>query len=237
LTVRLLGLISSYREGPLIQHAIRTALEACDHVYVLEGPAGEPLQADVPASELGPYRDQVKYAAGRWRTDARKRTAMLEWAHTFTGPTWALWLDADEVLVNGAYLRDWLQLMQWQDETNADPEPNARCPLRLVEVDGSVSISLVKCVRTDLIRDYRVSIAEATGLDGQPARAGNFHDTIDRYLAIDRERTAKLEQGYLYWPPGPAPLDPYIVHRSILRHPARAGLRMNEQEAAEIAKR
>lgn len=236
--MRLLGLISSYKEGRLIQHAARTALESCDAVYVLEGPAGPPLEADVPPTELGPLLERVELDAGVWPTDAEKRNHLLRWARgpLPCEPTWGLWIDADEVLVNGPYLRDWLELLAWQDEESPGAPPNARCPLRLIEADGSVSVSLAKLVRLDLIDHYTISIAACVDLDGKLAKGGNFHDTIGRYLRLDPDRSEKLEQGYLYWPPGPAPLDPYLVHRSILRHPRRAGLRLNEQEAAQIAK-
>lgn len=234
--MRVVGLISSYKEGPLIQHAIRTAMEACDSVYVLEGPAGAPLEAEVPETELGDYSGRVQIDAGRWRSDARKRTVLLQWAQReYGGPLWGLWLDADEVLVNGEYLRDWLQLLTWQEQSGGGRAE--RCPLRLVELDGSISVTFAKLVRIDLVRSYEVSIAELLDEHGQIAKAGNFHDSFARYLDLDPGRAAKLGQGYLYWPPGPAPLDPYIVHRSSLRHPARAGLRMNEQEASELAHR
>lgn len=226
----IIGLVSTYLEGPTARHAIRTALQACDRVLVCEGPAGPPLDADVPETwRPDPHPGNLHWNSGRWRTDARKRTWMLDYAkRVWPEARWGLWLDGDEVLVNPEYLRDWTTL--------SDHRGDERLPLRLIELDGSVSITLVKLVRIDLIRSYTVSLANTTGPDGQAHSAGNFHDTMGRYLGVDRERAAKLEAGYLYVPPGPAPLDPYIVHRPLLRHPDRAGLRLNEQEAAEIAK-
>lgn len=212
---------------------------------MFEGPAGPPLEADCPPTDLGQYallakaalgrEEPIFYREGTWRSDARKRTAMLEYAHRFGEHVWVIWLDADELLVNGEWLRDWLQYLQWHDDTHPDEPPNARCPVKLIELDGSISTSLVKIVRADLIRDYTLSIANVTDLEGRPAAAGNFHAHIASYLSADPGRARKFEEGFLYWPPGPGPLDPFIVHRSMLRHPLRAGLRMNEQEARELA--
>ena len=229
----ILGLISTYKEGRLAYGAIRSALEACDHVYVLEGPAGEPLDAEVPETFLGEYADdpRVTFATGRWRTDAKKRTAMVEWAHRKSdGATWGLWLDCDEVLVNGQYLPDWLSHLGWMDET--DDVPTMRQPLRLVELDGSISVTYVKLIRIDLVSEYRVSIANLINTFGVEEKAGNLQEHVGPWL----DAHPQASKGYMYWPPGPGPLDPFIVHRSMLRHPARAGLRLHTQELTELAK-
>ncbi len=228
----IVGLISSYREGRTVQHAIRTALEACDKVIVVEGPAGPPLEADCPPTDLGAWADdpRVSYHEGRWRSDARKRTAILTNVRELPAPVWGLWLDADEVLVNGEYLRDWTDWIGWQDE--ADETPTMRIPLRLVELDGSISMCYVKLLRVDLVRSYELSIANLTNTHGITEQAGNLHEHISGWMRSH----PRAAEGFLYWPAGPAPCDPYIVHRSMLRHPNRAGLRLHEQEAQEIAR-
>ena len=150
----LLGLVSTYLDGNLAYHAVKSALVCCDQVLVLEGPCGDPLQAEVPATYLGELADDpcVTVQTGRWRTDAKKRTAMVEWAHRHaSGPTWGLWLDADEYLVNGEFLPDWLQYLTWMDER--DDTPTMRQPLRLVELDGSISMSYVKLVQIGRAHD------------------------------------------------------------------------------------
>ena len=227
----LFGLVSTYLDGNLAYHAVKSALACCDQVLVLEGPCGDPLQADVPATYLGELADdpRVTVQTGRWRTDAKKRTAMVEWAHRHaSGPTWGLWLDADEYLVNGEFLPDWLQYLTWMDER--DDTPTMRQPLRLVELDGSISMSYVKLVRVDLVREYRVSIANLVNQMGIEEKAGNLHEHIGPWMQAHQQAA----KGFLYWPPGPGPLDPFIVHRSMLRHPDRAGLRLHEQEAQEL---
>jgi hypothetical protein len=247
----IVALISTYLEGRQAQHAVRSALAACDRVIVVEGQAGPALPdaGKVPPTDLGGYSRRVNYHAGRWRSDAEKRTAMLEHIRHLQAPVWVLWLDGDEMLVNGEYLRDWVEHIQWRDELeraewikvaptrdlieqNA-PAPTMRIPLRLVELDGSISMSYVKLVRGDLVKSYDLSIANLINSAGIAEQAGNLHEHISGWMAAH----PRAGEGYLYWPPGPGPLDPFIVHRSLLRHPLRAGLRMNEQEAAEIAKR
>lgn len=225
----IVGLISTYLEGRTAQHAIRTALQACDRVIVCEGPAGPPLEVDVPPTDLGEYAadPRVTQLHGRWRTDARKRTWMLGAIRSFPKPVWGLWLDGDEVLINPEYLRDWTDWIAWND--NPD-QPTLRLPLRLVELDGSISMSYVKLLRVDLVKSYEVSISNLTNMVGIEERAGNLHEHLSGWAASH----PRAGEGYLYWPPGPAPCDPYIVHRSMLRHPARAGLRLHDQERVEL---
>lgn len=229
----IVGLLSAYKEGHTFRHALRSALAACDHVVVFDGPAGEPLEADVPESEYGDHdAARVTVQHGRWRTDARKRQAMLEWSKRYPAPTWGLWLDGDEVLVNPEYLRDWVQHVEWQDELEAKPSiPTARIPLRVVELGGAIQMNYAKLVRVDLIASYDVSIANVTNAAGVAERAGMLHEHIGGWLNAHPEAS----KGFLYWPPGPGPLDPFIVHRSMLRHPLRAGLRLHDQERVELA--
>lgn len=262
----IVALISTYLEGRTVQHAIRSALTACDRVIVVEGQAGPALPdaGKVPPTDLGDYAGLrglkdfspgVSYHAGRWGSDAEKRTAMLEHVRKLEPPVWVLWLDGDEVLVNGEYLRDWVDYIAWTDQLEREewlitrlgnskpvvgpytvppePAPTMRIPLRLVELDGSISMSYVKMIRGDLVQSYELSIANLTNTAGVGEQAGNLHEHISGWM----QKHPRAAEGYLYWPPGPAPLDPFIVHRSLLRHPLRAGLRMNEQEAEQIAAR
>src|ERR1700685_3236102 len=106
----IVGLCSSYLEGPLVQGAIRSLLAACDHVVVFEGPAGPPLEGNMPKSDFTPWthihmpdgkggyihsprtpdHPHLKIVRGSWKTDAKKRTAMIESLRPFTEPTWGV---------------------------------------------------------------------------------------------------------------------------------------------------
>jgi hypothetical protein len=237
-------MVSAYKEGGLLRGAL-DSLQAveCDRIYVYEGPAGDPLEAIVPASELPDWwvadDPRCAFHAGRWRTDARKRNEMLQQAkRDYPGVTWAVIVDGDEVLVNGGYLRDRLQALLWDDEAkgaragDVDNPPWARWPLHLVEHDGSISIITARVVRIDLLRSIDVSSSVVTNEHGVREGWGNYEARsavwIEGWLhAIDHGKM-------IAWPP--LPCEPHIVHRSNLRHPLRRGLRMSEQEAEEFAR-
>lgn len=237
-------MVSSYREGRLVRTAIGSLLEVgLDHLYIYEGPAGDPLEADVPDSDLHGVDglDFVTVHEGRWRTDGRKRNEMLQAAkadHDGLDPLWAVVVDADEVLVNGKYLRDRLEWIGWEDEARGasialpNNPPMARWPLRLIESEGSMSLITARVFRADLLRSIDHSSSVVTNVAGVRDGWGNFAEVskiwIERWLeAIDRG-------AMIAWPPFTT--EPHIVHRSNLRHPARRGLRMSVQEQVEFAK-
>ncbi len=230
----LLGLVSSYLEGELLRGAVESLLEArCDQVLCLEGPAGEPIEADVPASDLGAALERrVTLRSGRWRTDARKRQAMLEWAHAqkVEGETlWGVIVDADEVLVNGRYLRDWLLRLDYHEQLNPEAQYLGR-PLRLMELDGSLAWLRGRLLRLDRITKYKVSTSVFETTQGLYTNAGNLEDS---YTDWARPRAVYLEGDRMVVRP-PLPTEPFLVHRSLLRHPLRSGLRMHEQERSEL---
>lgn len=233
--MKILGMCSSYMEGALVQGAIRSLLTACDHVLVMEGPAGPPVEG-CPPSELGLPYNRVTIQEGRWRTDARKRQAMLEWAqrwHTDPHvPLWGVIVDADEVLFNGEYVRDWLQALVWAEE--ADPTRQTEFlgkPLRLIELDGGVSWARARLLRLDRIRTYEVSTSMFTNHRGIRHGEGNVPD---KYSEWAEPRASYFEGDVMLCHP-PIPGEPHLLHRSGLRHPARRGVRMHEQEASELA--
>lgn len=247
--MKVVGMISAYKEGRLVRAAIASLLEVeLDRLYLFEGPAGEPLEGDAPESEypaaveapplLAPF--PVTFHRGRWRTDGRKRNEMLQRAKAdFPGePVWAVVVDGDEVLINGRYLRDRLQSILWNDEARGasiatpDNPPMARWPLHLVEHEGSMSLITARVFRADLLRSIDHSSSVVTNVGGIQDGWGNYaavsQEWLNRWLAA-------VDAGKMIaWPP--LPTEPYLVHRSNLRHPARRGLRMSEQEQVEFAK-
>lgn len=240
-------MVSSYREGRLVRAAIGSLLEVgLDRLYVFEGPAGDPLDDAVPESDLHGI-DELDFATvhrGRWRTDGRKRDAMLQRAkhdHAAlgeTGPLWAVVVDADEVLVNGRYLRDRLEWIGFEDSHRGasialpNNPPMARWPLRLIEHDGGMSLITARVFRADLLRSIDHSSSVVTNVAGIQDGWGNFAEVskiwIEGWLAaIDRG-------AMIAWPPFTT--EPHLVHRSNLRHPLRRGLRMSDQETVEFAR-
>ena len=246
--VRIVGLISSYLEGDLLAGAMRSLDKiGLDDLIVYEGPAGEPLDlsgvpGDLNLGSVFPRGIEHVSKHGRWRTDARKRDEMLKAAkerslrHQLTGPIWGVWLDGDEILVHGEYLRDQLQAVVWDDEAAlaADPEatPTIRRPLWVQEFEGSMGLTGSRVVRLDLIRSIDISISVVTNERGIEEAWGNTNPDARLWtemwmMAVDKGRM-------IAWPP--ISCQPHIVHRSNLRHPVRRGLRLHEQELVELKK-
>jgi hypothetical protein len=249
----IVGLCSSYLEGPLVQGAIRSLLAACDRVVVFEGPAGAPLDQDVPASDFSSWKipgldqlplvvpsdvwgkNEIGFFYGKWQTDAKKRTAMVESLRPFTEPTWGVWLDGDEVLRNPEYMRDWLQYFDWQEEETG--KRNMGWPIKIVEMDGSVAVVQAKVMRIDRLDSFSVSSSVFKNALGQLDARGNYRASISDFpLKAHLEQIADPDGGFMFSWDSFAMFEPYIIHRSRLRHPRRTGLRLHEQEAVEIAK-
>lgn len=148
------------------------------------------------------------------------------------GPLWGVWLDGDELLAHGEYLRDRLQAILWNDEADGTGRPTIHAPLWVVEADGSMAVTTGRLVRLDLIRSYDISVSVVTNSRGIEEGFGNRQTDARLWLEVWMRA---VETGrMLAWPPGP--LEPCIVHRSGLRHPARRGLRLHRQEADELRK-
>ena len=248
-------MVSTYREGNLARAAIRSVLEVeLDALYVFEGPAGDPLEnedelpatwlpaaTDTPDGFVAPWPDtRVIVHRGRWRTDARKRNEMLQRAKADypDGPLWAVVVDADEVLVNSAYLRDRLEWILANDQhrgasiATPDNPPMARWPLRLIEHEGSISLITARVFRADLLRSIDHSSSVVTNVAGVRDGWGNHAEVSKVWIEL---WLAAIDKGAMIaWPP--LPCEPCLVHRSNLRHPGRARLRMSDQETVEFAR-
>jgi len=243
--VNVVGMVSSYREGRLSRAAIESLLEVeLDALYVFEGPAGPPLEheADLPETWLPESVDgcRVVVHRGRWRTDGRKRNEMLQRAKADypDGPLWAVVVDADEVLANGRYLRDRLEWIVASDRQRGasvalpNNPPMARWPLRLIETDGAISLITARVFRADLLRSIDHSTSVVTNVAGVRDGWGNHAELSKVWIEL---WLAAIDKGAMIaWPP--LPCEPCLVHRSSLRHPGRAGLRMSDQETAEFAR-
>lgn len=236
------GFCSSYREGWLVRNALGSLLDVgLDRCYLWEGPAGDELADDAPESDMGAYARHPKLLRhdGRWRTDGRKRNDWLQRVRRDfpDGPVWAVVVDADEILVNGRYLRDRLEWIMAEDAhrgasiATPDNPPMARWPLHIVEHEGSMSVVTARVFRVDLVRTIDHSSSVITNASGVQEGWGNFAATSQAW--IQRWLDAIDHGAMIAWPP--LPCEPYLVHRTHLRHPARRGLRMSVQEQRELA--
>lgn len=212
----------------MLATAIRS-LEALDGVLVFEGPVegNEPdgTPSVIPHESTAQRKGMLTTVGGTWETDAAKRTAMLNYAkRKWQGELWGLWLDGDEVLIWGEYLRDWL----WRVVQQGDPgNPVGGWPLALVELDGSTTLCMGKLVRLDLIRSYLISSSWIELVTGERRTVGNvpYWDPVDGALQHD-------EDGRPHWRARP-PLqgEPHLLHRHFLRDVSRKVERQHLAEA------
>lgn len=236
--MKIVGLCSTYCEGSLTLGAIRS-LEAVglDDLLVYEGAAGDPLS--LPA-DLASEFDCSSWSTGwrgvhrgRWRTDGRKRDEMLQEAKRRNpGVTWGVWLDGDEILVHGEYLRNILQAVVWNDEHDGTGIPTIHWPMRVIEADGSISVTTGRLFRVDQVASVDISVSVITNANGIEEGWGNHPE--DARLWIEMWMRAIDTGRMIAWPP--LPCEPAIYHRSNLRHPLRRGLRLHEQESVELRK-
>lgn len=210
----------------MLETAVRS-LAPLDHVLIYEGPV-EDNPGLGPESVVGPVSKRVSYQAGVWASDAAKRTAMLEKAQQLPRapgePLWGLWLDGDELLLWGEYLRDWVwRVSQQGDEGNEV----AGWPFALVELDGSTSLCMGKLVRLDLIRRYLISSSYIELVNGDRRTVGNveYWNPVDGPTQFDGE-------GRPHWRARP-PLagEPHLQHRPVLRSRLRGVERQHLAEA------
>lgn len=215
--MRLIGLVSSYREGALVQGAIRTGLAACDQVVCFDGPAGAPSDRG-EESDFSPWlsrKGQPKeprliIRTGAWESDAAKRTAMVEWVRgRYNAPVWGLWIDGDEVLLWGEYLRDYIVRVQQGDDVKGG-QPTGSFVLKLADMDGQVWNCYAKVIRLDLVEAIVESSYQV------------------KFFGVDTVMVLPNEIGSL------APLqgEPHLLHRSMLRPPGRDKDRLHKREPA-----
>lgn len=218
-------LIPSYMEGPLLASCVQSA-RAAGRVTVYEGPIGDAPKSDSIQTTYA--KGCSTYVTGRWESDAAKRTAMLKATQQMHGrsrePLWILWLDSDELLLWGEYLRDW--------QNRAEVETGAGGFLiRLVELDGSVVLTYCKIVRGDMIESYEHSINVVQLKNGMTismpnvpiCRAGGVPVWTDETRAIEVDDLARLRP--------PVHGEPHILHRTLLRNPQRPGERQSDAES------
>lgn len=239
--------ISSYREdltGPFLSLLPLLEREGSNvGVLVFEGPVGighheegNVVEIDACARRVfgTRFRPLVVARGGRWQTDAAKRTAMLQRAQAYSREPgerlWLLWLDGDEVLLWGEYLPDWLQRLEAETAAGG-------LKLRLVELDGSVVWCFGKIIDGDTVRAYLESSYQVElksgmllGLPNVPiCTAGGIPvvnpDELDRMTDEEKQELMRHHRP-------PLAGEPHLLHRSILRDPARAVRRLSTDEAA-----
>ena len=198
------GMISSWREGRLAYAAAASLLQACDRVYVLEGPVDGVDTTEGEPSEWPNDGHLIIREAPSYATDAAKRTALLRWVQNKNpGPCWGITLDGDEVLLFPELLRDYLIRAERENE-------RAGMRLKVCEADGQVYESGVRCLRVDHVEGFVLS---------------GYQITLKDSAAVVTLPMVPSEKA-------PIMGEPHILHRSYLRPPARnlAAARLSSQE-------
>ncbi len=226
--MRVVGVCSTWQEGRLAASAVRSLRAACDVVHVYDGPIGQPLPGGSATDWRAFKRDpSVVVHTGEWETDAAKRTAALAPTRRLPPPVWGVILDGDELLLHGELIPD---LIEWSEADAASKgEMAATFGLRLVEVNGSVSILPARVIRLDLVARWVASSNQIEFVNGivhtfpnqliVPAGAPDAPDSEQEYGIHQRRR--------------PLAGEPHVLHRSGLRDPARAAARQHVAEASE----
>lgn len=153
----IVGLVPTYREGPLAADAIRSLLPCCNVVFVAEGPIGDPTGHGDP-TDLSEFKrnPRVTVTHGTWPTEITKRNAMLQRTRRYPAPVWGVYLDGDEVLINAELVPSLI----WAAEQQAEPGNDVTAiPLLRTEVDGEVGRNY-RLIRLDRLERHVLSMSQ-----------------------------------------------------------------------------
>lgn len=227
--MKIVALISFYQENDeMLTSAIESA-SMLDDVLVFEGTTkGMKNEIDYKQVNLS-LRNRRRFMLyrGYWKSDADKRTEMLKEAQALweDDNVWALWLDADEILLFGEYLKDHCHRADEETATGGTT-------IRIVEYDGSVAKCFGKLIKVDAIRRYILSSYEVELSNGMTVAMpnvpicsaggipiGEIKDRDDPILALNRP---------------PLIGEPHLLHRHGLRSPEREAPRLHDEEAKDF---
>lgn len=233
MTDPIVALISSYKEGTLIQGTIRSVL-ACNPALILVN--------DSPTKDVKVTWNEVNAedtdTGFRWLTkpttepdfaplylhatqfdleqpssfpsESVKRSYMLAKARRrIEGDFWILTIDADEILIWGEYLQDWLNILQpGYPDSIENIVPLKRTEAAWRETGGfATDIAPSRLVHSSLVERYLVSCWQVQTPDGKT-------------VALSHSPAERM----------PMYGEPHIHHRSYLRRHERAAIRAHEGE-------
>lgn len=225
--MNIVTLISSYKEGSLIQGAIRSASVLGGTIIVREG-CTEKLGVRGDKTELGSWEVLVDFNTGRWNSEAVKRTEMIDYARTLIeGEFWILTLDADEILIWGEYLIDWLNVLQ--------PGKGSSENVPALKLTENFWVPPLPIVITDRPQHKETYGERQVGFWTDRAPSHLFHSSMFKRYTVGawQFETTDGQTGYLERTPSPnmpAYGEPHIHHRPYLRRYERASMRSNQGE-------
>ena len=214
----IIALISSYKEGSLIQGTIRSIYDVAMKIIIFDGKHQEE-DIEGPATNLGIYHnaERVYFLHGEWDSETDKRNAMLECAKSrfaiADSGFWILTIDADEILVWGEYLPDWLEALNPGYPGDENIVPIKRTEMQLHPTTKNVWTDLApsRLVHSSMIKEYLVGCWKI-----------KTPDDLEGFL------------NHVSPAPMPAvPGEPQIHHRAYLRRNARSKHRSSQGEEAK----
>ena len=222
----IITLISSFMEGDLLNGCIDSAEEIGGPIFVFEGSVGKDRNLyGKEFHRMTPRKTSYYFRKGEWKSDADKRTDILKVAQAHNEDAWALWLDGDEILLYGKYLKDHVQRAEQETATGGTT-------IRIVEYDGSVAQCYGKLIRVGTIRRYVMSSYEIELKNGLTVALPNvpicsmgglplgpIENRDDPILALQRP---------------PLMGEPHLLHRHGLRDPNRTAPRLHDEEAKDF---
>lgn len=228
----IVALMSSYREGTLGLAAARSVLSACDALIVYEGAVGGTggeggvalagqIKSEAAAADVGFWLE-----GGRWESDAAKRTAMLEFAQEVCGgpdPLWCFWIDGDEILLYGEYLRDYIG--KAEEQTGA-----GGFPIRIVEFDGSVALAHGRVFNAGLVAGFEEGSYQVRLKGGMVVALPNEPICVSGGVPVGRADGEAVTVEDLARLRPPLAGEPHFLHRWPLRSSDRQVRRLNADE-------
>lgn len=216
----IVGLVPTYREGPLAADAVRSLLPACDAILVTEGAIGTPTGAGQPTQWPRDLQKNPKVTftvKSEWVNEAAKRNFMLERTRRYPSPVWGVYVDADEVLLHAELIPSVI----WSAEQRAEPGNDvAAIPILITEPSGGVA-RIHRLIRLDRLERHVLSMSQ---------------------LQFFNQDTVAVFPNISIWQPGeavtptnrpPLPGEPHLHHRHYLRPPVRDEHRLHKIEVAD----
>lgn len=215
----LVGMLPTYREGPLAASAARCLFRCCDVVVSYEGPVGHAPETGVATEWPKDLARNPKLIrkTGEWADEVAKRNAMLEFTRRYPAPVWGVFLDADEILLGA----EWIPDLIWAAGQNQDEgRVVSAIPLLIQEVDSSVG-RIHRLIRLDLLERHVLSMSQMLFYGGYGLV------TVFPVVPLWRPGQAVTEFNR-----PPMEGEPHIHHRSYYRPRGRTDFRLHKEEGA-----
>lgn len=214
---RFVGMLPTYREGPLAASAARTLFECCDVVLSYEGPVGNAPETGDPTEWPRDLQRNSRLIRkhGTWTDEVAKRNAMLDFTRRYDPPVWGVYLDADEILLGARWVPD----LVYAAERNAEEgRAVSAIPLLIQEVDYSVG-RIHRLIRLDLLKRHVLSMSQMVFFGSE---------VVVTFPVIPTWRPG---QDMTPFQRPPMEGEPHIHHRSYYRPKARTDFRLHKEEA------